>query len=50
MKTFGEAMIMVTLNSRNKPSVNLEKAGSLKNIMQESYKETSIKRLKNECF
>lgn len=36
---------MVTLNPRNKPQVILEKAGSLKNIMHERYKETAIKRL-----
>lgn len=41
---------MVTLNPRNKPHVILEKAGCLKNIIQERYKETAIKSLKNECF
>lgn len=41
---------MVTLNPRNKPIVILEKAGVIKNIMQERLIETAIKRLKNECF
>lgn len=41
---------MVTLNPRNKPDVNLEKVRTLKIIMQESNKETSIKSLKNEWF